>query len=178
MNHKQKQHLLGFLGWYTGSIDGIWGPESRKAACDFQKKHNLNQDPDFGPESQEAILKALAQWQQRDFWSGIRWFRREEFACRCGSCGGFPAEPEESLVELAEKVRQHFGKACTVSSGVRCPAHNARVAGVQNSRHLSGKAMDFCVSGKTAAQVLAYVRTLPVRYAYAIDKYYVHMDVE
>lgn len=31
---------------------------------------------------------------------------------------------------------------------------------------------------KTADQVLAYVRTLPVHYAYAIDGRYVHMDVQ
>jgi hypothetical protein len=38
--------------------------------------------------------------------------------------------------------------------------------------------MDFCVRGKTAAQVLAYVQKQPeIRYAYAINGSYVHMDV-
>lgn len=38
--------------------------------------------------------------------------------------------------------------------------------------------MDFRVKGKTSAQVLTYVKTLPIRYAYAIDGNYVHMDVQ
>jgi uncharacterized protein YcbK (DUF882 family) len=84
----------------------------------------------------------------------------------------------ETLIRVADRVREHFGKPITVSSGRRCANHNARVGGVANSRHLSGKAMDFCVSGKSASQVLEYVQKQPeIRYAYAIDDSYVHMDV-
>jgi acyl dehydratase len=37
--------------------------------------------------------------------------------------------------------------------------------------------MDFRIEGKTSAQVLAYVQQQPeIRYAYAIDSQYVHMD--
>lgn len=81
-------------------------------------------------------------------------------------------------MELADRVRQHFGVPVVVSSGLRCKTHNANVGGVANSRHLSGRAMDFCVTGRTSAEVLSYVRQQPeVRYAYAIDGQYVHMDV-
>ena len=98
-------------------------------------------------------------------------------SCKCGRCGGFPKEPNKKLVRLAEVVRQHFDAPVYVSSGVRCEAHNAAVGGVINSRHLDGDAMDYRVEGKTSAQVLTYVKTLPIRYAYAIDENYVHMDV-
>jgi uncharacterized protein YcbK (DUF882 family) len=65
-----------------------------------------------------------------------------------------------------------------VSSGVRDSRHNAAVGGVSNSRHLKGKAMDFDVEGKTSDQVLTYVQKQPeIRYAYAIDGDYVHMDI-
>ena len=78
---------------------------------------------------------------------------------------------------VAENVREHFGKAMPVSSGLRCTRHNANVGGVSNSRHLSGKAMDFCVSGVPAATVLSYVKQQKgIRYA--IDGSYVHMDIE
>ena len=54
----------------------------------------------------------------------------------------------------------------------------ANVGGVDGSRHKSGKAMDFRVEGHGAKAVLGYVQTLPhIRYAYAIDGSYVHMDV-
>ena len=114
------------------------------------------------------------------FWDEIKYFKKDEFKCKCGKyCDGFPAEPKEKLIRVADRVRAHFGAAAIVSSGVRCQTHNANVGGVSNSRHLSGKAMDFCVSGKKASEVLAYVQQQPeIRYAYAIDSLYVHMDVE
>jgi uncharacterized protein YcbK (DUF882 family) len=110
-------------------------------------------------------------------WDDIRNFTRDEFACRCG-CGA----DDISLVtvKVAQRVRDHFNAPVIVSSGVRCPTHNARVGGVQNSRHLAGHAtaMDFCVKGHSANEVLSYVNEQPeVVYAYAIDGNYVHMDM-
>lgn len=38
--------------------------------------------------------------------------------------------------------------------------------------------MDFCVRGVSGTKLLAYVKTLPIHYAYQIGNYYfVHMDV-
>ena len=115
------------------------------------------------------------------FWDGIKYFDRSEFGCHCGGkyCNGFPAEPREKLIVVADRVRETLGAPATVSSGVRCSRHNSAVGGVSNSRHLEGKAMDFSVRGKTSAQVLAVVQQQPeIRYAYAIDGSYVHMDIE
>lgn len=114
------------------------------------------------------------------WWDDIKYFDRDEFECHCEGkyCDGYPAEPSQILVRVADRVREHFGAPAIVSSGVRCKTHNANVGGVANSKHLSGKAMDFCISGKTAEQVLAYVEKQPeINYAYAIDSEYVHMDV-
>ena len=86
---------------------------------------------------------------------------------------------EEKLIRKAEEVRKHFGKPVIVTSGRRCATHNAKEGGVSNSRHLSGKAMDFKIEGKTSEQILAYVQKLSgIRYAYAINERCVHMDVE
>lgn len=177
MTSLQKQCLLCYLG-YDCAADGIWGEQSSAATRDFQADHDLEADGIFGPKTEEKILSAIVG--QDSWWEKIRYFRRAEFACKCGRfCNGFPAEPERKLVMLADQVREHFGAVATVSSGVRCAVHNANVGGVSNSRHLSGKAMDFCVAGKTAAQILSYVNQLAgIRYAYAIDENFVHMDVE
>lgn len=81
-------------------------------------------------------------------------------------------------MRAADKVREHFGAPMPVSSGVRCASHNKEVGGVSNSRHLSGKAMDFSVRGFSAVSALPYVQSLPeIRYAYAIDSGWVHMDI-
>ena len=47
------------LGFYTGNIDGIWGPISRAALEELQKKANLKVDGWFGKNSAKAMLHAL-----------------------------------------------------------------------------------------------------------------------
>lgn len=184
MTIKQKQHLLAYLGCYTGAVDGIWGQQSEQATRKFQRDFMEQEDGIFGQQTEDRILQVIAgreepeQAEAEEFWHGVTYFTREEFACRCGNCGGFPEEPDRILVQLAERTRQHFGKPVLVSSGVRCAVHNAAVGGVSNSRHLLGKAMDFCVQGYAAQPVLAYLQQQPeLRYAYAIDGSYVHMDI-
>ena len=182
MTNKQKQLLLAFLGYYEGRLDGIFGPESQAATRAFQEAFGgLAVDGICGTETEKALRHAVAYGIAKpNFWESIKYFDRKEFACPCGRCNGYPAEPKEKLVRVAENVREHFGEAVIVSSGVRCREHNAELPGsVPNSRHLSGKAMDFRVSGIPSSIVLPYVQGLSgIRYAYAIDSNYVHMDVE
>ncbi len=183
---KKRQCLLFYLGYYVGEIDGIWGQLSKTAVKSFKG--------DFGGFAvndtvDEATLKAMQHAvafgmpakkeeapKSGDFWDGIKYFRKAEFACKCG-CGA--DSMEETLIKAGDKVRGHFDSPVIVTSGRRCATHNAKVGGVSNSRHLSGKAMDFCVSGMSAEIVLLYVQSLPgIRYAYAIDSKHIHMDVE
>lgn len=184
MTIKQKQCLLFYLGYYVGAIDGSWGTMSKTACKAFQKDFGLTADGVCGTETEKALKHAVAYGVSKkqeastsgDFWDGIKYFRKAEFACKCG-CGA--SEMEEKLIKTADKVREYFDNPMTVSSGRRCTTHNAKVGGVSNSRHLSGKAMDFCVNGMSASMVLTYVQKLPeIRYAYAIDSSFVHMDIE
>ena len=185
MNTKQKQCLLEYLGYYGpdgSNVDGIWGQASRMATEKFQTDYGLIADGIFGPLTEEKILEVVHTGQQPGInWDTVRFFGRAEFMCNCGGkyCGGFPVEPVPMLAKTADRVRRHFGKAAIVSSGVRCSRHNVNVGGVPDSRHLTGRAMDFRIEGETAKQVLAYVNGLPeVRYAYDIDGRYIHMDVK
>lgn len=191
----QIQCLLQYLGYYTITVDGIWGPGSEQAVKDFQHDNGLEEDGIPGKLTQPALVKAVSEGKFKPkeiqaetdndgaeelWWKEIRYFTREEFRCKCGGkyCNGFPAEPQEGMVRAIDNVREHFGKAFTPNSGVRCPTHNANVGGASNSRHLYGKAVDFHVPGKTAAQVLDYLATLPgLGYCYAIDADNVHMDI-
>lgn len=183
MTDTQKQNLLQFLGLYDGDIDGIWGPKSQKAMESVRGKYP-------GQDDTSALLEAVADWEPMipetestgTFWDECPNFSRKEFECTCGGrgCNGFPAEPRERLVRNAQAARDHFGKAAPVSSGVRCALRNSELPGSSaNSLHLSGRAMDFCVEGVSAAKLLSFVKTLPeVHEAYAIDESYVHMGVE
>lgn len=187
MTIQQKQCLLYYLGYYKGNIDGDWGSESKKAAKAFQKDYGLTADGVVGTKTIAALKQAITYGMptknstNSDWWNEIKYFDKCEFACRCGGkyCNGYPAEMNEKVVKVADKLRKHFGAVVTVSSGLRCTKHNANVGGVTNSRHKLGKAIDFCVAGKTSSEVLAYVKKQSdIRYTYAINDRFVHMDVE
>jgi hypothetical protein len=185
MTTKQKQCLLMYLGYYEGKIDGDFGNASKGATMGFQEDYGLEPDGIFGAKTEDLILKAVAGLvkpveKEELGWDGIKYFKRHEFKCKCGKyCNGFPVEMDMKLLKIADDVREHFGKPITVSSGVRCETHNARVGGVSGSRHKRGKAMDFRVKDIPASIVLPYVQSKSgIRYAYAIDSNYVHMDVE
>lgn len=187
MTWKQIQHLLGYLGYYTGAVDGIWGSRSAAAASRFQRDYgDLAVDGVPGAETQAALKQAVAEGmpekQKTDGdWSHIRYWNREEFRCRCGGkyCSGFPAEPDLRLVELVDDLRATAGKPGHASSGLRCPVWNSIQGGVANSRHLSGKALDFSIEGMSGSQLLSLAQSDPrTRYAYIIDGGWVHVDVE
>lgn len=185
MTVKQTQHLLGYLGYYTGKVDGLWGPLSQGAAVRFQQDFGgLNADGTVGPETEEALKQAVAngmsEYAQEDFWGEIRHFTREEFRCKCGGkyCDGYPSEMKRDLVRLADRARSHFGSPAHVVSGLRCRQHNANSGGVANSQHMSGEAVDLRIDGVSADLLLAYISSQPeVRYAYKINGTNVHFDI-
>lgn len=161
------------------AIDGLAGQETKDATVRWQAEHQLTPDGIAGVNTRAKIAKESAD-EDDDWWSGIQYFSRKEFACKCGRyCNGYPAQMQRGVVELADRARGELKGVAFVSSGLRCPQHNANVGGVSNSQHLSGKAIDLRIEGKSAKQTLAWIQQQPeVRYAYAIDGYYVHMDIE
>lgn len=197
MTIRQVQALLDYLGYEPGPIDGMDGANTQDAVRAFQRAEGLTVDGVAGVQTEKALLDAVANgrvYKPPDevasgdktasdgpsWWADIRYFKRTEpyIACSCGKCGGFPAEPDEKLMRLADAVREAAGKPMIPTSTVRCKAHNAEVGGVWNSRHLLGHAMDFHIPGLTAGQVLAIVRQQQnVVYSYAIDAQHVHMDI-
>lgn len=190
MTDKQKQLLLAYLGYYVGEIDGKFGQLSKVACKAFQKDFGgIAVDGKCGPETEKALKHAIAYGFLRreetvkpasgDFWDGIKHFKRSEFACKCGKhCNGFPVEPDEQLVRLLEKIRNHFGVPITINSGIRCKTHNANVGGASASQHMKGTAADIAVKGVAPVKVAAYVETLlPNTGGIGIYGTFVHVDV-
>lgn len=84
-------------------------------------------------------------------------FRVREFRCKDGSD---TILVDEVLVLLLQCIREHFGKAVTITSGYRTPAHNTKVGGVKGSQHLLGRAADIQVAGTSVEDVAAYAESL------------------
>lgn len=73
-----------------------------------------------------------------------------EVTCRCGCT--MPRTAELNMIVTAYMVsviREHIGEPIYVTSGYRCPSHNARVGGASRSYHMYGMAMDIWCSGIT-----------------------------
>ena len=77
-------------------------------------------------------------------------FRVREFRCKDGSD---EILVDEALVLLLQCIREHFGKAVTITSGYRTPAHNAKAGGTRFSQHLYGRAADIRVQGASVEEV-------------------------
>ena len=198
MTVKQIQHLLGYLGYYSGIPDGIWGRLSEEATRAFQRDYGLEPDGIFGTMTQKMLVAAIAGTASKvertaeaeqtapdkpktgTFWDDIRYFTREEFKCKCGGkfCDGYPAEMQEAVVKIADSAREHFGKPAHVISGLRCRRWNAHEGGVANSQHMYGEAIDLRIDGVDSETLRKFVATQPGhRYSYCINSTNVHFDI-
>ena len=168
MTIRQRQHLLAYLGYYVGTVDGEWGAMSRTACTAFQRDVGITPDGHGGPETDRYLKKAVADDDYKSapiaeekpatgtFWDEIEFFTREEFRCKCGGkyCNGFPEEPHEATVRFADSIRRRIGKPIPVNSGLRCPTWNSIQGGVYNSNHMGGGAVDLgCPAGVSPAEM-------------------------
>lgn len=191
MTIKQKQHLLAYLGYYVGEIDEIWGTLSKTAMEAFKADFKGLDVPNMPENATEKALKHAVAYdmfktepvkdETRTFWDEIEYFDRSEFKCKCGGkyCNGYPAEPDERMVRIADQLRKNLGVPITIVSGLRCRTWNAIQGGVTNSQHMYGEAADIYARGVSQSRVEAELDKIDgVRYHYAIKgSGNVHFDV-
>lgn len=102
-------------------------------------------------------------------------FTVKEFACSDGTDTVFISF---ALVNLLQKIRNHFGKAVIINSAYRTEAHNKSIGGATYSQHKYGLAADIHINGVTPKEIAAYVETLmPSSGGIGIYKSFVHVDV-
>ncbi len=208
MTIEQKQHLLAYLGYYVGKVDGAWGTLSKTSCEYFQRDFFQDEkkvDGICGSETEKALKHAVCYGMPAKkvdidtnvggktgtFWDEIKYFTRDEFRCPCGKCGGYPVEPKEALVRIVDEMRGAFGKPVIIvppdghsgGSGVRCQRYNDSLSGsAPNSRHVQGKAVDFSAPGVPGSTIEAYLNKLlnagKIRYWYPITAGSYHMDIE
>lgn len=101
-------------------------------------------------------------------------FKVKEFACQDGSD---PIFIDSELVSVLQKIRNHFGKAVTITSAYRTPGHNKNVGGTTYSQHLYGKAADIKIQGISPKDVAKYAETLLDEGGIGIYNTFTHIDV-
>lgn len=102
-------------------------------------------------------------------------FKVKEFAC---SDGSDPIFIDSDLVNVLQKIRNHFGKSVTITSAYRTPTKNKAVGGQTYSQHLYGRAADIKVKGIAPKKVAEYADTI-LRNKGGIGTYstFTHIDV-
>ena len=84
-------------------------------------------------------------------------FAVREFACKDGSD---PMFIDTRLVQVLQRIRDHFGSPVVITSAYRTAAHNKAVGGAAYSQHCYGRAADIRVAGISVEQLAAYAEKL------------------
>ena len=106
-------------------------------------------------------------------------FKSTEFDCHGNGCCT-QTQIDDTLIEYVQKIRNHFGKPVTVSSGYRCATHNKNIGGATGSRHSKGQAADIYISGVAPAEIAKYAESIGILgiglYETDKDGHFVHVD--
>ena len=101
-------------------------------------------------------------------------FVSTEFDCNQSDCCTI-TYIDSDLVQILQKIRDHFGKSVNISSAYRCPSYNKRVGGASKSYHVKGQAADIKISGVSPLLVAQYAESLGVKGIGYYDTF-VHID--
>lgn len=161
---KNLQNLLNKHG-YNLSVDGIVGQATINALKDYQSKNGLSVDGIAGKQTYDKLNSNPTPSHYT-----CKYFKDSEFNCPC--CG--KNIMKNGIKQIADQIREHFGKPATITSGTRCTKHNKEVGGVAGSYHTTGNAIDIVVQGVSGSEVLAYCKTIvnsgKARYTYGGTK--------
>lgn len=190
---KEQQTYLKKLGLYTKKIDGIRGAGHKKAVKQFNTIF-LNKESEVYYNDTDKLLREIytsynnSPYMVDSDWKYFKNFKSSEFYCTCRKkyCDGWNGLRNKIPMHLLmadQYIRNHFGKAVSLTSTIRCDRRNKEVGGVKNSKHRLFRANDMGVKGIKAANVKKFVYTNSstklsfINYAYDINANYEHIDV-
>ncbi len=87
----------------------------------------------------------------------MRYFTEAEFSCKhCGQ-----NRMDQAFLTMVDELRDRCGFALTITSGYRCPTHNAAVSSTGAAGpHTTGRAVDIGVSRHRAHDVLRHAMAM------------------
>ena len=101
-------------------------------------------------------------------------FKVLEFSCHDGSDEIYI---DSLLVDVLQKIREHFRQPVNINSAYRTPSYNLKVGGVSNSQHTKGTAADIVVKGISPKEVAQYAEfVLDEKGGIGLYDSFVHID--
>ena len=187
------QHLLRNKFSMSISVDGVFGNGTLSSVRSFQSALGLKVDGVVGPITWRHLFgvqtRAIPDQSASNApGSNVRTFslvrdgntyvsssfQVREFRSRDGAdkiliC---PA-----LVSNLQRIRDHFGRPVIITSAYRTESHNQRQGGSPSSRHVTGQAADFWISGVSINDIYDFAVSIGIpsviRYP---DRGFVHID--
>lgn len=141
------------------------GEYNKENILKFQKKAFPNNEKEHDSTYGFHTDRALRTYYNVKRYGG-GYFKPSEFKCTCGHCSGYPSYMKKVQIIHLRRIRDHYGKPMTITSGLRCSYENSRVGGVANSGHTRGYATDFYMAGVTdtvdhRVKSMRYMSALP-----------------
>jgi zinc D-Ala-D-Ala carboxypeptidase len=82
-------------------------------------------------------------------------FTLEELKCKCGKCDSKGLEMRAAFMDKLQALRNKLGFPLHITSGYRCPAHNASISKTgSDGVHTTGQAVDIAIRGEEAIKLL------------------------
>lgn len=120
------------------------------------------------------IVYALSKKEDGNLYASNN-FKYKEFACKDGSDTIFISP---RLVDILQKIRDHFGKPVIINSGYRTESYNKKIGGAKYSQHKYGAAADIVIKGVSPMEVAKFAETLlPDCGGIGIYNTFTHIDV-
>lgn len=176
LNSAQLNKLASVLAAPIGMVADSSGTNFEDRLEDLYQKYAITDPLSNVPISEEEarILEGLELPKTGNVDNFLsKSLTRREIACKCGC--GFDII-DYKLIETFQALRDYVGKAIFITSGCRCPEHNKKVGGVEESAHVEGMALDMYVNGLSNRQFGEIVKRaynegkLPyLRYCYLIS---------
>lgn len=107
----------------------------------------------------------------------MKWFKEEEFKCRCGRCNGGYDDMDIHLIIMLDEIREMCAFPIHLNSAYRCLKHNDNIGGRTNSTHTKGTAVDIkCEDDWHRSKLIQALVKLGVT-SFGIYPTFIHFDL-
>ncbi len=110
-------------------------------------------------------------------WSKYPSFTEDEFRCKGSHCCSGQAHMDPEFMDRLQELRNRCGFPFVITSGFRCPDHNAIVSSTgRHGPHTTGKACDIAVNGQKRFAILREFHGLGFK-GIGIARSFIHLDI-